>query len=113
MVSFQLCVTTQLPKAIGGLEGQVIYLNTNKNFSSLRLKEIAGKFIKLSGLLMQHKTEEDILSNVFVFNVNDVCELLATTIFLEEFLKAKSVSRVLPTTMSEFYWTFLGETSNY
>ncbi|XP_019753311.2 uncharacterized protein LOC109532735 isoform X1 [Dendroctonus ponderosae] len=94
-ICFQLCVTTQLPEAIGGLEGQVIYLNTNKNFSSTRLKEVAGKLIKLSGPLMQHKTEEDILSNVFVFNVNDVCELFATTIFLGEFLKTKSVKLVI------------------
>ncbi|KAH1007647.1 hypothetical protein HUJ04_004855 [Dendroctonus ponderosae] len=90
-----LCATTQLPEAIGGLEGQVIYLNTNKNFSSTRLKEVAGKLIKRSGPLMQHKSEEDILSNVFVFNVNDVCELFATTIFLGEFLKTKSVKLVI------------------
>ena len=37
---FQLCANVQLPKAIGGLEGQCVYLDCNGGFSSSRLKEI-------------------------------------------------------------------------
>ncbi len=41
---FQLCVTTQLPKSQGGLEGKVIYIDSENSFRPERIIEIAKKY---------------------------------------------------------------------
>nr|CAH7729028.1 unnamed protein product [Callosobruchus chinensis] len=37
-VCFQLCVSVQLPKWCGGFGGQALYISTNENFNSSRLR---------------------------------------------------------------------------
>ncbi len=41
---FQLSVTTQLPKELGGAEGKVFYIDSEKTFSSKRVMEISLAF---------------------------------------------------------------------
>ena len=54
---FQLCVTTQIPKTQGGLEGKVIYIDSENSFRPERVAEIAKRY-KLN--------PEKVLENVLV-----------------------------------------------
>ncbi|KAK9743993.1 Rad51 [Popillia japonica] len=45
-ICFQLCINVQLPKWIGGKEGNALYLCTNYNFSTERLKELGEEILK-------------------------------------------------------------------
>ncbi|XP_066253638.1 DNA repair protein RAD51 homolog 3 [Euwallacea similis] len=98
-ICFQLCITVQVPKSMGGLEGQVIYLNTNKNFSPGRVKEL--RFLLVETLKIQPEnlgrlnSDEEILKNIFVFNVQTVVEILSTVTILERFLVGKNVKLLI------------------
>ena len=43
----QLCVNTQIPELLGGLEGQAVYIDTEGSFMSKRIIEIASATINL------------------------------------------------------------------
>ena len=43
----QLCVNTQIPEALGGLEGQAVYIDTEGSFMSKRVIEISTATIEL------------------------------------------------------------------
>lgn len=92
LYSFQLCVSTQIPQLLGGLDGQVIYMNTKKNFSPRRIRQICQKFYTRLGahanILLNEGT---ILSNIFVFNIQEVTEMWASINILERFLVGKNV----------------------
>lgn len=70
----------------------MIYINTNKNFSSDRIRELTGKFKEQVGKFEGAVTEESILKNIYVFNINNIVEISATIKYLEEFLEDKTVS---------------------
>lgn len=36
--SYRICTSAQLPKWCGGIEGRAVFIATNKNFGSHRLK---------------------------------------------------------------------------
>ncbi|KAL1512510.1 hypothetical protein ABEB36_002092 [Hypothenemus hampei] len=98
-ICFQLCVTAQLPTKIGGCAGQVIYLNTNKNFSVSQIRKITNNLLKhittIANDDLSLPTEEEILKNIFVFNVNNVAEMFAALLIFEEFLNNKKVKLVI------------------
>ncbi|CAH1128017.1 unnamed protein product [Ceutorhynchus assimilis] len=95
-ICFQLCIATQLPKSLGGLEGKVIYINTNKNFSSNRVRELTRNFIKqISKVSKNNLSEEEILKNILVFNNPNVFEIFATVKYLKVFLKDKMVKLLI------------------
>lgn len=39
--SYQLAVDVQIPKCLGGVEGEVVYIDTENSFNTNRLKQIA------------------------------------------------------------------------
>ncbi|XP_066139442.1 uncharacterized protein spn-D [Euwallacea fornicatus] len=98
-ICFQLCITVQAPKSVGGLEGQVVYLNTNKNFSPGRVKEIRSLLVETLNVQPENlghlNSDEEILKNIFVFNVQTVTEVLSTVLFLERFLVGKNVKLLI------------------
>lgn len=84
-----------MPQSIGGLDGQVIYMNTKKNFSPTRISQICHNFKTGLG---KHRnsahellSEENILGNIFVFNIQEVTEMWAAINLLERFLVGKNV----------------------
>ena len=56
----QLCVNTQIPESLGGLEGQAVYIDTEGSFISKRVIEIANETINLLQLQI---------------NENDTCKI--------------------------------------
>lgn len=82
-----------MSQSVGGLEGQVIYMDTKKNFSPMRIRQICQKF--KTHFRAQENTllnEENILSNIFVFKIQEVVEMWAAVNFFERFLVGKNVS---------------------
>jgi DNA repair protein RadA len=43
-LSHTICVTTQLPKAKGGLDGAVLFIDTENTFSKVKIERIAKRF---------------------------------------------------------------------
>ena len=43
----QLCVNTQIPEVLGGLDGQAVYIDTEGSFMSKRIIEISNATINL------------------------------------------------------------------
>ena len=66
---FQLCVNVQLPAELGGLDGEALFIDTNKTFSSNRICEIAHHtLLNYSPGRIPHKScEKDFLSGVHVY----------------------------------------------
>lgn len=62
-VGHTLSVRAQLPEEHGGLNGKVVFVDTENTFSSKRIREIATCLIKKYNL---DKTPDDFLKNIFV-----------------------------------------------
>ncbi|NPA76337.1 MAG: hypothetical protein GXN93_01105, partial [Candidatus Diapherotrites archaeon] len=62
-VGHTLAVRTQLPEEHGGLNGKVVFIDTENTFSTKRIKEIASCLIKKYKL---DKKPEDFLKNIIV-----------------------------------------------
>lgn len=95
--SFQLCVTVQLPNIYGGLEGEAVYISTNNNLASHRIRQIAEQFFTQVKDLVLNSEDNDkfsvetIMKHIYVFKCDDFIDLLASIKYLEEFLKDKKV----------------------
>ena len=65
-VSFQACITTQMPKCIGGMNGEVIYIDTEGSFNTNRIllmaKYTLGHYKKIARKMKLTDTE---LSNIW------------------------------------------------
>ena len=44
--SFQLCVNVQVPKALSGLQGEAVFIDTDGSFVEKRVSEIALALIE-------------------------------------------------------------------
>ena len=67
----QLCVTVQLPKEQGGLEGKAVFIDTEETFTYERIESIAERF---------NINPEFILKNIYVLKTTTVDELEHTVI---------------------------------
>ncbi|ETN63737.1 RAD51C protein [Anopheles darlingi] len=76
----QLCVTVQIPRALGGIEGRVAYLDTNYGFSTKRIREMGRACLEHCVKLTRARnmnpeeilagvTEDSILDNVLYGHV--------------------------------------------
>ncbi|XP_050301218.1 DNA repair protein RAD51 homolog 3-like [Anthonomus grandis grandis] len=96
-ICFQLSVTTQLPISLGGLNGQVAYLCTNKNFSPTRVQELSQKLLNQFNKvnIKTGLTCKDFLRNIFVFNLNNPADLSTAVKYLDYFLRDKKIKLVI------------------
>ncbi|KAF7275264.1 hypothetical protein GWI33_012033 [Rhynchophorus ferrugineus] len=98
-ISFQLCVTVQLPKIHGGLEGEAVYINTNNNLASHRIRQLAERFLSQIASLGLNSditsSIENIMKHIYVFKCYDFIDLLATVKYFEEFLKGKRIKLIV------------------
>eukprot|EP00941_MAST-03F_sp_MAST-3F-sp1_P001829 g1829.t1 len=74
-LALQLCLTVQLPKEKGGLEGGVAYISTEGAFASGRLAEMAHEFEEKHGAPYENGVRKKLSDNVFVMSISDVEDL--------------------------------------
>lgn len=98
--SFQLCFRTQLGKSQGGLNGEVLYLDTECSFRPERIAEIGECFFRkqeIDSELIQFKIDE-LLAQIHIRNINTSADDLCNIILdgqLDLFLKEHSNIRLL------------------
>jgi DNA repair protein RadA len=63
-ICHQLCVTAQLPKEMGGLEGSTLYIDTENTFRTERIMQIALRF----GINPQNALEKIIFAEAYTSN---------------------------------------------
>jgi len=97
---FQLCVMSQLPASQGGLDGGVLYIDTENSFRPERIEQIA----RYKGL-----DPEKIMKNIFVaraFNSNHQMLLAENA---QELLKKQNIKLVIVDSLtSQFRSEFVG-----
>ncbi|XP_008303064.1 DNA repair protein RAD51 homolog 3 [Stegastes partitus] len=100
----QLAVDVQVPRCFGGVEGHVIYVDTEGSFLLQRVVDMAAAAVRHCSLLaedeeqrvaMETFTVETILSNIFLVRCRDYVELLAELHLLADFLSARPKVRLL------------------
>ncbi|KAJ8976306.1 hypothetical protein NQ317_010260 [Molorchus minor] len=96
----QLCISVQLPKCCGGLQGEALYISTNNNFSSQRVRELSKNFVEhyksLDGKTKSVDFNEDfILKHIHYIKVKDCSELIACIHLLGNYLSGKDVKLVV------------------
>ncbi|MCS7122430.1 MAG: DNA repair and recombination protein RadA [Candidatus Micrarchaeota archaeon] len=102
-VGFQLSVNVQLPKNKGGLEGKVIFIDTESTFRPERIVEMA----KHKGL-----DPEEVLRNIFVLKPQSSEEQIIAVEKLEYKLKEDNVKLIVVDSLtSHFRADFIGRGS--
>uniref|UniRef100_A0A3B3DEX3 DNA repair protein RAD51 homolog 3 n=1 Tax=Oryzias melastigma TaxID=30732 RepID=A0A3B3DEX3_ORYME len=100
----QLSVDVQVPLSFGGLEGQVIFMDTEGSFVLQRVGDVAAAVVRHFSLVaedgeqkdaMQTFDMESILSNIFLVRCHDYVELLAELHLLPDFLRDQPRVRLL------------------
>uniref|UniRef100_A0A3P9K174 DNA repair protein RAD51 homolog 3 n=1 Tax=Oryzias latipes TaxID=8090 RepID=A0A3P9K174_ORYLA len=100
----QLSVDIQIPRSFGGLEAQVIFMDTEGSFVLQRVVDIAAAVVRHFSLLaedgeqkdaMQTFNMESILSNIFLVRCHDYVDLQAELLLLPDFLRDKPRVRLL------------------
>ncbi|XP_065201600.1 DNA repair protein RAD51 homolog 3, partial [Planococcus citri] len=99
----QLCVSVQMPKFLGGLDGYAVYIETNSNFSVKRIKEIhkscASHCVNISQKLpsssrsesdLQQFLKENPLRKIIKFSVENVEELRSSIFTVRSQLETSS-----------------------
>ncbi|XP_018567185.1 DNA repair protein RAD51 homolog 3-like isoform X1 [Anoplophora glabripennis] len=101
-VCFHLCISVQLPKWCGGMEGEAIYIDTNSNFASHRVTELAEDLIKKYNSIKSSVDvpyvefdKTSILQHIYYIKICDVVELLACIKQLENYLSGKQVRLIV------------------
>jgi len=92
---FQLCINTQLPQQYGGLNAEVIFIDTEKTFSSERLIEMATVTLQEKDQLIGKLDVRSILSHIYVFQCIEAVELLAVIHQLSKFIEAHPKVRLI------------------
>lgn len=94
----------QVPQCFGGVEGQVIFIDTEGSFLLQRVIDVATAAVRHCSLLAEDDeqraamatfTVETILSNIFVVRCHDYVELLAELHLLSDFLSEHPKVRLL------------------
>uniref|UniRef100_A0AAQ6ADR2 DNA repair protein RAD51 homolog 3 n=1 Tax=Amphiprion ocellaris TaxID=80972 RepID=A0AAQ6ADR2_AMPOC len=100
----QLAVDVQVPQCFGGVEGHVIYVDTEGSFLLQRVVDMAAAAVRHCSLLaedeeqrvaMETFTVETILSNIYMVRCRDYEELLAELHLLPDFLSERPKVRLL------------------
>ena len=85
-LSHTLCVTAQLPKEQGGLEGSVLFIDTENTFSKSKIERIANRF----GLPIQ-----DVLQNIYHARIYSTDHQLQMVRAAEQAIKEKNAKLVI------------------
>jgi RecA/RadA recombinase len=90
--SFQYCVNVQIPKSLGGLGGQAVFVDTKLDFSAYRIEQMAEACVKrlekLAPNSLDNFSKELVLDNIFLFEVTeDYAELFAVVLSLDGFIE--------------------------
>jgi len=97
---FQLCVTTQLPKEKGGLDGNVLYIDSENSFRPERIVDIA-KHLKLD--------PEIVLKNIFIARAFNSDHQMVLAEKAEELVKEKNIKLIIVDSLtSQFRAEFIG-----
>ncbi|XP_048582236.1 DNA repair protein RAD51 homolog 3 [Nematostella vectensis] len=105
-IGMQLAVDVQIPEEFGGLDGEVIYIDTEGSFIVERVADIAAAAIKhlenvtesadldesernLQLEAMKEFEVEKILSRIHVFRCHDYIQLIALSHLLHDFIKER------------------------
>ncbi|XP_050523666.1 DNA repair protein RAD51 homolog 3-like isoform X1 [Daktulosphaira vitifoliae] len=101
----QLCVSVQIPACFEGLEAEAIYIDTNSNFSHVRLTEMIEAFQEhvsrvLTGSNMFKGSKTELLNTltttkmfekVHVIKMNDLNQLYALYDLIKQYSKVKLI----------------------
>ncbi|MCL4390640.1 MAG: DNA repair and recombination protein RadA [Candidatus Micrarchaeaceae archaeon] len=85
-LSFQLCVNAQLPKGKGGLEGAVLFVDTEGTFRPERLKEIA----KAKGM-----DPDTVLSNIMYVRAQTTDQQILTIERADKLITEKNIKLII------------------
>ncbi|XP_041861030.1 DNA repair protein RAD51 homolog 3 [Melanotaenia boesemani] len=100
----QLAVDVQVPQCFGGVEGQVVFVDTEGSFLLQRVVDIATATVRHCSLLAEDAEQrvalttfsvESILANIFLVRCHDYVELLAELHLLPDFLQDRPRVRLL------------------
>lgn len=90
----QLCVNVQIPKSIGGMGGEALYVDSEGSFIAERVAQIAeATAAEINPKLLSRNLGDDImkvddmLDRIHYFRVHDYVEQVAVTHLLEETIK--------------------------
>ncbi len=99
-LGFQLCVDVQLPKEDGGLEGKVLFIDTESTFRPERISEIA----KARGI-----NPEKALSNIFYVRVQTTDQQILTAERADKLIQENNIKLiVVDSMMALFRAEFIG-----
>ncbi len=97
---FQLCVTAQLPKEQGGLNGKILYIDTESSFRPERVSQIA----EMRGL-----DPQKVLKNVFVARAYNADHQMLLTEKADELIKEKNVKLlIVDSLIAQFRAEYIG-----
>ncbi|KAF8796082.1 DNA repair protein RAD51 like protein [Argiope bruennichi] len=97
----QLCVNVQIPKSLGGIDGEAFYIDTEGSFMAQRLLQIANASVnecksKSTDSDVKNFTVEKILKGVYYYPCKSYIELIARVNLLNQFLEEhKKVSLII------------------
>lgn len=97
---FQLCVTTQLPKSQGGLEGSVLYIDTENSFRPERVSQMA---------LSRGLDPEEVMKNIYVARAYNSDHQMLLAEKAVDLIKEKNVKLLIVDSLtSQFRSEFTG-----
>ncbi|XP_031770587.2 uncharacterized protein LOC113520380 isoform X2 [Galleria mellonella] len=82
--SIQLCASVQIPKSLGGLDAEALYIDTNTHFTPYRFKDIVTASLKKCQMVLNCPivtSEEDVLKRlhyVNAFGIEKFCAFMHT-----------------------------------
>nr|CAB3265406.1 DNA repair protein RAD51 homolog 3-like [Phallusia mammillata] len=98
-LAFQLSVNVQIPSALGGAEGEAIFIDTENTFSTNRLVDISESVVQHCTNLCQNGgsnfTIDMCMSKIYLFKCLTIVELIATVHQLHSFIQTHPNVRLL------------------
>ncbi|KJE92059.1 RAD51C protein [Capsaspora owczarzaki ATCC 30864] len=106
-LGIQIAVNAHMPRAIGGLEGEAVYIDTEGSFIIERSEDIAEGGVRFAAELVASQlppqqaiglggmTAQQVLAGIHYFRVHDYIEQLALVNILPEFLAEHPAVRVI------------------
>ncbi|GFT72629.1 DNA repair protein RAD51 homolog 3 [Nephila pilipes] len=88
----QLCVNVQIPKSLGGIDGEAFFIDTEGSFVSQRLVQIANSCIqeckgKSQDSDVNDFTIEKVLKGIYYYHCKTYTEVIAQVNLLHQFLE--------------------------
>lgn len=93
-IGFQLCVNVQLPKDKGGLEGKVIFIDTEGTFRPERIIQMA----KAKGM-----NTDEVLKNIKVMRVTSTAQQMLAVEKLEEILPNENIKLIVIDSLTSLF----------